>query len=242
MPIFHEANLIHIHNPRCGGTSINHTIREALAISPKVFNAKRFSYHYLYGNHNIGGNKYELDHLTYSMILETTSSWIQANYFAFVVVRHPWDRFVSEYIRKVAMNSLRFIDHRNISFDQYCNNFLSLGKNNYNSQSPCEFRGLSHFASCHYLPQYLFTGLDQPLQDLKPTVVQLDHLNEWWGEISAYCPNLDGTVLKRSSNSHKDKISDNIKDQIANVKPSLAQEVEQFYSKDYELLAFSPKH
>lgn len=239
MPIFHEIKLIHVHNPRCGGTSINKAILKGLGLPNSTFSPKAVSYHYLYGNHKTSDNFYELDHLCFSLIKNAIPSWILNDYNAFVIVRHPWDRFVSEYTRKASINCKRFLNPRGISFETYCKNFIEKVKRKFSVSDPYRFNGVSHFNGCHFLPQYIYAGLELPDAQKKPIIIDIKDINK---SVPRLCHEMHDNVelqLRKMHNSHKQKINDEIKYQIANISPQVRSAVEDFYHLDYKMLGYS---
>ena len=241
MPVFHDQKLIHIHNPRCGGTTINRALAQCLDIPAHHFSTKSISYHYLYGNHKVNGEKYELDHLTLSLIEDAIPSWILKTFRSFVVVRHPWDRFTSEYTRKASTGCKRFINHRNLSFEQYCQKFLRISRNKFHARDG--FVGMTHFQSCHFLPQYFYAGIPGSRTSvLSPEIIRIE-------EINSQLPKLVSTDLSEklerllnlcSKNSHRTIVSDSIKQSIKEISPELKAKIQNFYSQDFQLFGFTP--
>jgi len=241
MPVFHDQKLIHIHNPRCGGTTINRALAQCLDIPAHHFSTKSISYHYLYGNHKVNGEKYELDHLTLSLIEDAIPSWILKTFRSFVVVRHPWDRFTSEYTRKASTGCKRFINHRNLSFEQYCQKFLRISRNKFHARDG--FVGMTHFQSCHFLPQYFYTGIPGSRTSvLSPEIIRIEKIN-------SQLPKLVSTVLSEklerllnlcNKNSHRTIVSDSIKQSIKEISPELKAKIQNFYSQDFQLFGFTP--
>jgi len=241
MPVFHDQKLIHIHNPRCGGTTINRALAQCLDIPAHHFSTKSISYHYLYGNHKVNGEKYELDHLTLSLIEDAIPSWILKTFRSFVVVRHPWDRFTSEYTRKASTGCKRFINHRNLSFEQYCQKFLRISRNKFHARDG--FVGMTHFQSCHFLPQYFYAGIPGSRTSvLSPEIIRIE-------EINSQLPKLVSTDLSEklerllnlcNKNSHRTIVSDSIKQSIKEISPELKAKIQNFYSQDFQLFGFTP--
>jgi hypothetical protein len=241
MPIFHDQELIHIHNPRCGGTTINRALAQCFHIPAHYFSTKSISYHYLYGNHKINNEKYELDHLTLPLIEDAVSSWILKVFRSFVIVRHPWDRFTSEYTRKISTGCCRFINHKNLSFEEYCLKFLRVCRNRFDAQSG--FKGMTHFQSCHYLPQYFYTGLSRNKASLlSPEIINIAQINSRLPQIvSPIFSERLGEILNKSiRNGHRLSIPEEVKSSIKMISPELKAKVENFYSQDFELLDFGP--
>lgn len=238
MPIFHEAKLIHVHNPRCGGTTINEAILKSLGLPVSTFRPQTVSYHYLYGNHKTSNNFYELDHLCFAWIREAAPQWVLDDYSSFVVVRHPWDRFVSEYTRKASTNCKRFINPLGKSFETYCQNFIQKARKKYSESDPYQFQGISHFNGCHFLPQYLYAGLESSSTATKPIIIDIKEINQTLPPLLGNLSEKIAAELEKPRNSHRQKISEEIKHQIQTVNPDTRKEVENFYQLDYQLLGY----
>jgi len=238
MPIFHELKVIHVHNPRCGGTTINNAILKGLGLPASTFRPKLVSYHYLYGNHRTSNNFYELDHLCFAWIREATPKWLLDDYKSFVVVRHPWERFVSEYTRKVSTNCKRFINPQDISFETYCLKFIQKAKRKYLDSDPYQFQGVSHFNGCHFLPQYLYAGLECNVDITKPQIIDIKEINQKLPPIFGNLSDKIAGELMKPRNSHKQKISEDIKYQIEGINPDIRKEIEDFYHLDFQLLEY----
>lgn len=239
MPLFHDQRLIHIHNPRCGGTTINRALLQCFEIPASHFSTKIISYHYLYGNHDLGGEKYELDHLTLPLIEDAVPSWILKSFCSFVVVRHPWDRFTSEYTRKVSTGCRRFINHKNMSFEEYCLKFLRICRNRF--QRKLGFEGMTHFQSCHFLPQYFYTGFPHPGAILEPKIIRIDDINSELPKLvdPRFSARLENILNRKNQNSHRSNISEDVNNLIRVISPEVKGRVEDFYRRDYEILNFS---
>ena len=241
MPVFHDQKLIHIHNPRCGGTTINRALAQCLDIPAHHFSTKSISYHYLYGNHKVNGEKYELDHLTLSLIEDAIPSWILKTCRSFVVVRHPWDRFTSEYTRKASTGCKRFINHRNLSFEQYCQKFLRISRNKFHARDG--FVGMTHFQSCHFLPQYFYAGIPGSRASvLSPEIIRIEEINSQLSKLVStdLSEKLERLLNLCSKNSHRTIVSDSIKQSIKEISPELKAKIQNFYSQDFQLFGFTP--
>ena len=239
MPLFHDQRLIHIHNPRCGGTTINRALLQCFEIPASHFSTKIISYHYLFGNHDLGDEKYELDHLTLPLIEDAVPSWILKSFCSFVVVRHPWDRFTSEYTRKVSTGCRRFINHKNISFEEYCLKFLKIGRKRF--QRKLGFEGITHFQSCHFLPQYFYTGFSRAGAILDPKIIRIDDINSELPKLvdPRFSARLENILNRKKQNSHRLIISEDVNNLIRVISPEVKERVENFYRRDYEILNFS---
>lgn len=240
MPVFYEQELIHIHNPRCAGTTINRALAKCLNIPAEHFSSRNISYHYLYGNHRIGDNKYELDHLTFSLLHDAVPSWVSNHFKSFVVVRHPWDRFTSEYTRKVSTGCRRFINHKNFSFEQYCLKFIRICRNRFDADFG--FQGMSHFQSCHFLPQYFYTGSKENTPHQKPQIIQLDEINQKLPQLLTpeHSGHMKDLLAQGAKNSHRSIVLDDVRKSVETISSEVKAKVEKFYQDDYRILNFRP--
>jgi len=102
--IFRESKIIFLHIPKTGGTTIEKVIcpNQSLNIKP--------NYLTLYGWDDQYG---WLNHLTLDQIIKIYPNLDLNEYAAFMVVRNPWDRLVSEYHWKSSISGLQipFIEY-----------------------------------------------------------------------------------------------------------------------------------
>jgi hypothetical protein len=236
MPIFHSQQLIHIHVPRCGGTSINALLwsREKDPVGP--FDAQIANYHHLYGVHRLGSSRaVELDHLDYLDVRRSVSPWVWRSYRKFAVVRHPWDRFVSEYRRKHSRNDRRFLPADG-TFQDYCHAFLDKVK----GTDPRTARrlGASQFADSHFLPQWRFVGRSPEARAPEVHVLRLENIAEDWPRflVEAGLPPGEYILPRRNTQRNRYEEVDFAID------ASMGTSIEAFYSDDYQLFGYTPIH
>ena len=158
---------------------------------------------------------------------------------SFVVVRHPWDRFTSEYTRKASTGCKRFINHRNLSFEQYCLKFLRISRNKFHARDG--FVGMTHFQSCHFLPQYFYVGTSRESHfSFIPKVIRIQEINSQLPKLVStdLSEKLERLLNSCNKNSHRTVVSDAIQQSIKQVSPELKTKIQNFYSQDFQLLGF----
>ena len=92
--ISHKHKFIFVHIPKCGGTSVEHSLLTAHGIpEDRVINwnltdeeKQDFRLYYKYGGTDVQHKKIEQYNTDY-----------EKKYFTFTFVRNPWERFLSEY-------------------------------------------------------------------------------------------------------------------------------------------------
>jgi hypothetical protein len=236
VPVFHSDKIIHIHVPRCGGTSINALLwaREKNRVGKLATQSP--NYHHLYGVHRLGGSRtMELDHLDYCEMRRSVSPWVWKSYRKFAVVRHPWDRFVSEYRRKHSRNDRRFLPAEG-NFQEYCRAFLDKVK----GIDPRTDRrlGATQFADSHFLPQWRFLGRSPERRDPEVHVLRLESIAEDWPQflVEAGLPPGEYTLPLRNSQAEKYEEADFVID------TSTGSAIETFYSDDYRMFDYASAH
>jgi hypothetical protein len=232
MPVFHSQKLIHLHIPRCGGTSINGLLWSRETNRVGTFNIKEPNYHYLYGVHRISASlAFELDHLDYFEVRRSVSPWVWRSYRKFAVVRHPWDRFVSEYRRKHSQTDRRFISAE-ADFAKFCRDFLLKVKAR--DFSAVRRLGSTQFADSHFIPQWRFLGRNLDGLDGSVRMLRLESIdNDWRAFVSEIALPVDDYKLPHR-NTQKSKYAET--DFIVDL--DLAREIELFYADDYRLLGY----
>jgi hypothetical protein len=236
MPVFHSQHLIHIHVPRCGGTSINSLLWEREEDRVGKLAAQVANYHHLYGVHRFGrSNAVELDHLDYFEVRHSLSPWVWRHYRKFAVVRHPWDRFVSEYRRKHSRRDRRFVPADG-SFSDYCHAFLEKTR----GKDPRSQRriGPTQFADSHFIPQWRYLGriADQP--DPSVQVLRLENIVEDWQRFIADAGFSAADYVLPRQNSQRARYHE--ADFSADAGAAAA--IEAFYADDYRLLGYNFLH
>jgi len=235
MPVFHSQRIIHIHNPRCGGSSINAVLWKNEAPRVGKLKVRPANYHLLYGLHRLpGGQVIELDHLDYREVKSAVAPWIWDTYHKFVVVRHPWDKFVSEYRRKHQRGDRRYVP-ADRSFGDYCSEFLTRTKD-LDPAEPTRF-GRHQFADSHFIPQWRFAGNSPNNLDKNVTVLKLEDLDKSW---SAF---LAGNGFARDSYTlpRKNSQAESFPPGDFAVASDIAIRLEKFYADDYRVFGYTPR-
>lgn len=94
MPISHKYKAIFVHIPKTAGTSIEHSL-EIIINSKKLINKPALRSHETFNIENI---KYAPQHFTSKILREheqVKEHW--NSYFKFSIIRHPYDRVLSEF-------------------------------------------------------------------------------------------------------------------------------------------------
>ena len=217
MPIIHSLDVIFIHIPKAGGTSI-----ESLLCDFPLFRYQLVNKYNWYGNIRNDKIKYELDHSTMAF-LKKNCKYFNNTYFSFAVVRNPFARLVSEYHYCKNQYS-RFIKNTN-SFKEFV--YELRDKFNYVLSN----KEKDHLYVSHYLPQYLFTHNYRKIQIVEK-IYKLEELNENWKEITEIL-NIDKELIKVEKNSSKFKY--NYKDYYDN---DLKKIVYELYHDDFEIFKY----
>ena len=150
MVICHNLKCIYVHIPRCAGTSINHWLFTSGGITEKRQSDYQFpNTHIMFGNLYTRAGVYELDHATPEIFIKFVDQRFLDSYFKFTFVRNPWDRLLSEYLRKEKYNDNRFIDIEGMNFTKFVKNLYERFHEVLNGSQ-------SHEAISHFIPQYQF--------------------------------------------------------------------------------------
>lgn len=157
MPIINKHNLIFIHIPKTGGTSIE----QSLNFNGDIKGDKKK----WYGNIN----NYELDHSTIKYLIENCENY-DKKYLKFCVVRNPYERLVSEYNYCKRYKS-RFIKNINSFKD-----FVYYLKKNFDIVINNEEK--NHYLISHYLPQYKFTHINNKCE--MDIILKFENLKTDW--------------------------------------------------------------
>lgn len=235
MPVFHSQRIIHIHNPRCGGSSINAVLWEQEWPRVGELSIRPANYHYLYGLHRLAKNSViELDHLDYNELKAAIAPWVWKSYRRFVVVRHPWSKFVSEYRRKHQRGDRRFLPANN-TLDEYCKAFLQRTKN-VNPQKAVRL-GRHQLADCHFLPQWRFAGVSPEYLDTQISILRLENLESDWQ--SFLCT--QGFDSNRYALQRKNSQADRYALDDLDVTADVGALVEAFYADDFRTFGYERK-
>ena len=154
MPFCSEIKLFHVHNPRCAGSAINKALFNSGYLKVNSLNPKNLDLERFYGICKINNEKLELDHLSISQILSRLNLENIQNIHFFSTVRDPWDRFVSDFLRKKQRNDKRFINPSNLDLKEYLEIFLKkiIDK---------ELFIRNQFDSAHFWPQDRFANFSE---------------------------------------------------------------------------------
>jgi len=238
MPLISELNFFHVHNPRCGGTSLNRAFFHAGFTSLGGLGCKQCDMSNLYGIyrpvvHKIPGESkpLELDHLSISQVLSRLSmEKIQSLHFV-STVRHPWKRFVSEYKRKLQRDDKRFLRVGESSLSEYLERFLD-------RVSGASDVFSNQLQSSHFWPQHLFADFAAHADIPSFSVLRLENLDADWGDLQAKW-NFKAPFKRRYSNATLDGGSRSDDAEIRDLQSSsLYREFQNFYRLDYDLFGY----
>jgi hypothetical protein len=132
MPLFDKHNVIFIHIPKTGGTTIS-----------RMFGLEHSDRKDIFYHHD---GEVEWDHAS-ARLIKSSNFDVYNKSDKFTFVRNPYDRVVSEFFFKKGCNDDRIIDCSNIDFKDYVN-FLYNNFENILSMKQCE--------KSHFLPQSHF--------------------------------------------------------------------------------------
>ena len=238
MPLISGLNFFHVHNPRCGGTSLNMAFFHSGLTSLSTLDYKQCDMTNFYGIyrpvvHKIPGEskKLELDHLSISQVLSRLDIKQIYSLHFLSTIRHPWERFVSEYKRKVQRGDQRFLPVGDSSITTYLENFLCRVKGSSDSF-------LNQFQSSHFWPQHLFADFAAHADIKSFSVLRLENLDADWGDLQSKW-NFKAPFKRRYSNATLDGGSRSDDAEIRDLKSSsLYREFQDFYRLDYDLFGY----
>ena len=227
MPLCKEINLFHVHNPRCAGTSINKVLFEKgylklKSLKPKFADKKNF-----YGNEQFLGKRLELDHLPISQILARLDLIEISQLHFFSIVRHPWDRFVSDFYRKKMRNDNRFININDLDLHDYLEIFLR------KTDPKIFFR--NQFRCAHYWHQEMFANFWRHPDIKKFSILKFENLNEDWNNLQDKL-GFSAPLGNKPANSSSFKDTTNQKEKL--MKTELYSKFKEFYYLDYKLFGY----
>lgn len=235
MPVFHSQRIIHVHNPRCGGTSINAVLWRNEQPQLGALKVRVVNYHYVYGIHRLGENDvWELDHLDWADLRAVVSPWAWEAYRRCVVVRDPWARFVSEYRRKHGRNDHRLL-RGDLDFTAYCTEFLRR-VDGIDPRAGGRI-GRHHFADCHFLPQWRYAGASAAAVDPDLYVLRLESIaDDWQRFVAAFDGDPAAYQLPRMNAVAPATVATE-----PGVDAALGRRIERFYADDYRLFGYTPR-
>ena len=227
MPLCSEIKLFHVHNPRCAGSAINKALYNAGYLKLNSLNPKDVDLERFYGVGNIDGEKLELDHLSISQILSRLNSKQIQNIHFFSTVRDPWDRFVSDFLRKKQRNDKRFINPTNLDLKEYLEIFLKKIVDK-------ELFVRNQFDAAHFWPQEWFAEFSIHPDIKRYSILRFEELeNEW--ENFQYKFGFNAPLPARKINAslpESKKISEDLK------KTDLFKLFKDFYANDYKIFGY----
>lgn len=237
MPYFPKFNLLFLHVPKTGGTSVENTLQEIQKL--EFFDWKESMRRYeqndmqmqndnVYGYEKLDGNEFALQHATFSQIKQW--NYLKSdNPYYLIVVRNPYTRMVSEY---------RWQLH--FGYDQPFAKFVSD-----TLQQQWYKKSVFHQ---HLLPQSDFLNgisLDNP----KLSVVYFEHFAEgmqhYFEEMKSIFPEFTDAKLRRDNDTVD--ISRGGVFEKESKKPwqsyytntAVAKMVYSLYEKDFQLFGYS---
>ncbi|QVL52566.1 MAG: sulfotransferase family 2 domain-containing protein [Cyanobium sp. M30B3] len=118
--------------------------------------------------------KLELDHLPISMVLSRLQLDDIKSLIFFSTVRHPWDRFMSEYNRKKATNDNRLFCAQDSTFEDFLIKFTTIITNKRGALK-------SQFNASHFWPQHYYAGFSHHADIDQYCILHLERLElEWY--------------------------------------------------------------
>lgn len=130
MPIFLSANILLIHIPKTGGTSIENQLYDREQTNNRRTVAT------FYSENRASGVSYNLQHFTWADLKQALGKRINDFKLIFTVVRNPYDRLVSEFHSKVKKTDYKSLAELQQKFEEFCDQ-LTQGKYiNDNHQTP----------------------------------------------------------------------------------------------------------
>jgi hypothetical protein len=238
MPLISKLNFFHVHNPRCGGTSLNSAFYHAGHTSLRGLNYNQCDMSNFYGIYRPRVHKIpeesrilELDHLSISQVLSRLSLVDIKTLHFISIVRHPWQRCISEYKRKLQRNDNRFIKAANTSFSEYLERLLVRLSN-----APGCFD--NQFQSAHFWPQHLFADFASHPDIVSFSVLRLENLDSDWSNFQSKWNFL--APLKRNNSNATRRDDSQLSDaEISDIQSSsLYSDFQKFYKIDYELFGY----
>ena len=239
MPLISKINFFHVHNPRCGGTSINSALYHSDLTNLKYLSYNQCDMENFYGVYRPkGANKVshepkilELDHLSISQVLTRLGLEKIRTLHFISSVRDPWSRFVSEYKRKRQRNDKRFLDVGDSSLAQYLERFLQ-----HVSDTPDCFT--NHFQSAHFWPQHWFADFNAHPDIHSYSIIKLENFNSDWKSLQEKW-NFSAPLRSKDSNATRQEQSQPKQDEHKEIKSSsLFNEFKNYYQRDYDLFGY----
>lgn len=217
MPYFPERNLVFIHLSRNAGSVIEEHL---IGRRPDLFVSENNNGVKFIG-HEEGLNKV-LQHLTFGELRERMSPEEFDRAKIFTVIRHPYDRIVSDFEvfhGKVGMEEFR----------EFLNQYLDDHQNKEtNEEIDSRLVEIYRNFDGHYIQQHKFLLNAEGVIDPRVKILRYENLNE---DIKAIVPELSGRFLKNTPNPCLGfYLSD----------PKIKQKIDSYYAEDFRLFGYSP--
>ena len=239
MPLISKINFFHVHNPRCGGTSINSAFYHSGLTNLKDLSYNQCDMENFYGVYRPrGANKtshepkvLELDHLSISQVIARLGIKNIRSLHFISSVREPWSRFVSEYKRKLQRNDKRFLEVGNSSLTQYLERFLQ-----HIADAPDCFT--NHFQSAHFWPQHWFADFSAHPDIYSHSIIKLENFDSDWKNLQKQW-DFSAPLRSKDSNATRHDQRRSNKDEHEDIKASsLYADFKKFYQRDYDLFGY----
>jgi hypothetical protein len=238
MPYIKNLNLFHVHNPRCGGTTINAALSQSghfpipsiydLSPRPDLFYGNTEGYKV---DDRYSIPKLELDHLPISMIISRLQLEEIKSLTFFSTVRHPWDRFLSEYNRKKATNDNRLLSARNSTFEDYMLKFTNAITNKRGALN-------SQFNASHFWPQYYYAGFAHHIDISQHHILRLENIELEWFNLQKQLGFI-APLPARKNSSRPSLIEDKITElDFKSRYPNEYSIYRRYYGLDYEIFNY----
>jgi len=217
--------LIFIHIPRCGGTSINQSIKLSGRYKELKLDYRCEDLVHLYGETYFNNYPIELDHCTIEHMKIFVSDHEMHNSFKFAIIRDPVDRAVSIYRRATKERDFRYLSDRDIrdfsSFVTGLEHLRDMGFFHMDNLLDIPMRDISHF-----IPQSLYV-CDREGKVFVDKMVMIEDLNEAVDEIfnnlNINCT-IDPTRYNSSTNA------------LPGIEERDIKRIMRIYKEDYKLL------
>jgi len=239
MPLISKLKFFHVHNPRCGGTSINSALHHSGLTSLKDLSYNQCDMQNFYGVYRPKGPSalshepkiLELDHLSISQVISRLGIKKIRSLHFLSSVRDPWARFVSEYKRKLQRNDGRFLEVGDSSLAEYLERFLQ-----YVTHTPNCFA--NHFQSAHFWPQHLFADFASHPDIVSSSIIKLENFNSDWQNLQDHWK-FSAPLRSKDSNATRHDPTRSTQDEHQEIKSSsLYADFKEFYKRDYELFGY----
>ncbi len=223
MPLLADIDVFHMHNPRCAGSAINKALYKAQLLKLKSLRPQVLDVENFYGNGRIDGQHLELDHLSISQVIARMTVNQIHNLHFFSIVRHPLDRFISDFLRKKNRNDERYISASNVTLSEYLEAFLEKV-----STKPESFN--NQFNAAHFWPQSWFADFNAHPDIRKSSILKFEDLESEWKhfqsllKFNAPLPAVKVNASKPDNEGYRTQYF---------IKTDLYKAFKKFYHRDY---------